>query len=102
MKNVRCRIVKYDVATKKPPYTSIVIDEVSVVDPELDDLGHEFCMNLIDACINKGHTMLFYTSCSEDENFEFDIFVALSIEEWPYCTDGKFNCYCNMDRPSQL
>ena len=68
-------ISRYDETITKPPYLTIQIDEVEVEYPEVDDLGEEFARRLIFACKLKGYDFKFYTSSSENSDYDYEIVV---------------------------
>jgi len=94
MELARCSIVKYDVNVKEPPYTSIKVDEFECYRPDDDHLGENFADILRRNCAEHGHVMQFYTIPKDDPDYDYAITVSLTLEEWPHCTDGRFNCYC--------
>lgn len=94
MKTLKCKIKKYDVTKKEPPYSFITLGEFNIIDPEIEDWGVEKARRLDVECLKQGHRMQFY-SASSDYGFDFDVVVHLSREEWPHCWDGRFGCYCD-------
>jgi hypothetical protein len=72
----KCIISRYDETITEPPFETIQIDEVEVLEPQgLNDLGIEFTDRLRLACANKGYAFKFYTSCSEREDIDYEIVV---------------------------
>jgi hypothetical protein len=74
MKNKKCIISRYDETLTKPPYLTIPIDKVEVVEPETDHLGEEFANRLRIACRSKGYDFKFYTM-SKEEGMDYNIIV---------------------------
>jgi hypothetical protein len=71
----KCKITRYDETIKEPPYLTIQIDEMTVEKPETDYLGELFADRLDNGCILKGYTFKFYSSCSDDENYDYEVVV---------------------------
>lgn len=71
----KCKITRYDDTITEPPYLTIKIDEMTVVKPEIDYLGEVFADRLDVGCSEKGYTFKFYSSCSDDENFDYEVVV---------------------------
>jgi len=70
----KCIIAKYDKTIKEPPYLTIKINEIEVLEPKEDDLGSLFAKILKQACIDKGYIFKFYT-LSREKNFDYEIVV---------------------------
>lgn len=71
----KCIISRYDETIKEPPFLTIPIDKVEVIEPENDYLGEKFADILNAACFSKGYIFKFYTSCSEREDIDYEIVV---------------------------
>jgi len=70
----KCFISRYDETIKVAPFLTIKIGEVDVVEPKIDDLGHEFAQRLVGACRSKGYIFKFYTKSSLD-GFDYELVV---------------------------
>ena len=71
----KCKISRYDETITKPPYLTIQIDKMDVVEPEADHLGEELCRRLYSSCSTKGYLFRFYTTSSDDEyNYEVVVY----------------------------
>lgn len=70
----KCLISRYDETIKEPPFLTIPIDKVDVIEPENDKGGSEFARRLRTACYEKGYFFKFYTSCSYREE-DYNIIV---------------------------
>ena len=70
----KCIITRYDTTIIEPPFLTIPIDKVDVLQPTKDEYGVEFCARLKSACKNKGYIFKFYT-ISEVEGFDYEIVV---------------------------
>lgn len=94
MNTVKCRMVKYDTSRKEPPYKSVRVGEFEIYDSnETNDLGEARYSLLSEQCERLNRTMQFYT-LSEVKGYKYDVYVLLTLEEWPHCSLGKFNCHC--------
>ena len=71
----KCKITRYDESITEPPYEFIYLDEIEVDKPDQDHLGEEFYRILRDGCRDKGYTFKFYTMCSNDKNYDYQIVV---------------------------
>lgn len=71
---VKCIISRYDMTVKEPPYTTIKIDEMTVVKPDEDYLGTRFADNLWKKCKELGYDFKFYTT-SIEEGFDYEVVV---------------------------
>jgi len=92
----KVQIVKYDITVTEPPFTLIVVGEFEYDEPIDDHLGEKRSIILARECRKQGFDMQFITS-SDAEGYDHDVFVHLTQEEWPHCSDGKFNCFCSRD-----
>jgi hypothetical protein len=62
----KCIITRYDESIKEPPFLTIPIDKVDVMEPiDHKTYGHEFYLRLNRACHDKGYIFKFYTSGRE-------------------------------------
>ena len=68
----KCIISKYDETITEPPFLTIPLDEVEVMEPKKGDLGVEFSNRMKKACREKGYVFKFYTM-SKKEGFDFEI-----------------------------
>jgi len=71
----KCMITRYDKTITKPPYLTIQIDKVDVFQPEEDEYGIIFASRLRSACESKGYYFKFYTMCSDNDEFDYEIVV---------------------------
>ena len=76
MSNIKkCVISRYDETIKEPPFLTIPLDTVEVIEPENDNGGVEFAARLMSACSMKGYIFKFYTSCSKrEEDYEIVVY----------------------------
>jgi len=70
----KCIISRYDEKITEPPFLTIKIDEIEVLQPEKDYLGEEFCIRLKHGCRNMGYQFRFYTM-SKNGNYDYEIVV---------------------------
>lgn len=70
----KCVIARYDETITEPPFETIVIDTVEVLQPTNDYLGEDFYNVLQQACSNKGHKFKYY-SLTRKEGFDYEIVV---------------------------
>lgn len=70
----KCKITRYDETIKEPPYLTIQIDEMFIMQPKDDHLGETFSLRLYTGCIMKGYSFRFYSN-SEDENYDYEVVV---------------------------
>ena len=73
-KLLKCEITRYDKSIKEPPYLTIHLDEIEVIEPETDNLGEEVAFRMRFGCFSKGYSMKFYTS-SDKKEYDFEIVV---------------------------
>lgn len=71
----KCLISRYDESIKEPPFLTINIDEMVVEKPENDTLGEKFADILYKECFNKGYVFKFYTTISENKDFDYEVVV---------------------------
>jgi len=69
-----CIISIYDENIKTPPFKTIQIDEMEVLQPEKDYLGEIFADRLRDMCSFKGYQFKFYTICNKD-GYDYNVVV---------------------------
>ena len=69
------KITRYDETITEPPYETIKIDEFVIVKPLNDHLGELFWDKIFRECIRKGYYPKFFTSCSDDENYDYEVVV---------------------------
>lgn len=72
--NKKCLITRYDETIKEPPYLTIIIDEMEVMEPKKDDLGEEFYRRLVRSCKSKGYNFKFYTT-TKNEDYDYEVVV---------------------------
>jgi len=70
----KCIISRYDETISEPPFLTIQIDEIEVIQPEIDYLGEKFCEILKQACLAKKYILRFYTN-SENKKYDYEIVV---------------------------
>ena len=70
----KCVITVYDQTITTPPFLTIPIDEVEVLQPEVDYLGEELYERLRGACRAKGYIFKFYVNSSR-EGFDYEVVV---------------------------
>jgi hypothetical protein len=70
----KCIISKYDKNIKEPPFLTISIDIIEVIEPDNDDCGEKFAEMLNDICFNKGYIFKFYTT-SKEKDIDYEIVV---------------------------
>lgn len=70
----KCMICRYDQTIKEPPYLTIQIDEIRVLQPKVDNYGEVFAERLRICCQNKGYRFKFYT-ISESKDYDYEIVV---------------------------
>lgn len=70
----KCKITRYDNSITEPPYLTIKIDEMEVLEPEVDYLGEKFAEMLIKKCNQKGYVFKFYTMSTESE-YDYEVVV---------------------------
>jgi len=71
----KCKISRYDETIKEPPFLTIQIDKMEVKQPEKDNLGEEFAERLRYCCRMKGYQFKFYTMCSDDKDYDYNVVV---------------------------
>jgi hypothetical protein len=70
----KCMICRYDNSITEPPYLTIQIDEIKVLQPQEDNYGEVFAERLRVGCQNKGYQFKFYTM-SENKDYDYEIVV---------------------------
>jgi hypothetical protein len=71
----KCIITRYDDTITEPPFLTIPIDSVNVMQPENDYSGEKMADILIKACKQKGYFFKFYTSSDDKENYDYELVV---------------------------
>ena len=70
----KCMLTVYDESIVEPPFLTIKIGEMSVDQPDVDDLGEIFAERLRVSCNALGYRFKFY-SISEDKNYDYEVVV---------------------------
>jgi len=70
----KCEITRYDPTIENPPFLTLHLENVQIVDPEIDYLGEERRTRLECACRSKGYRMKFW-SLSQKKEYDYEIVV---------------------------
>ena len=94
-RKVKVKIKKYDVTVTEAPFRFINLGEFEVME-DLDDVGGVKRYNLFNERLRSldYRGMKFYTSADKNSGYDYEVVVPLTIEEYPYCTQGEFGCKC--------
>ncbi len=71
----KCVIARYDKTITKPPFLTIPIDTVEVLQPSegTDEGGVIFAFRLMKACKDKGYWFRFYSMTHDKEGIDYEI-----------------------------